>query len=183
MTLEEAFNALNAQLIQINTELNSTNLKIDNVNNNITTIISQINLLNKDLSAGFVNLSQGLNTLITLVDFSNQVLIHQTKQNDTIICNLSEISKNTCSILNESHIQTKTQKDILDNIEKLRKMYEITNADSALELKNLDELQTRIEKCCPKPPEPIVCQPVKCELNSKLGEKPKPNFKPLKPRE
>src|SRR5438876_5213172 len=75
------------------------------------------------LDSGFVNLSQGFANLITLQNYANQALAHQADQNDTIICVLEQISRNTCNLLNEAHTQTGLQVGIRENTGTLLELF------------------------------------------------------------
>ncbi len=117
-------------------------------------------------------LSDGFDTLITLGTYTNEALAHNAKQNDTIICILEHISRHTCGIWNEAHMQTALQTIIKDNIVLLADLYAATHAEAALERQKFEALRRQIEECCPPPtPEP-VCRYEKCKAPGPLREPP-----------
>jgi chaperonin cofactor prefoldin len=107
----------------------------------------------------FFHLLQAINSklghLVTLGQYSDLALSQNAKQNDTIICILEHISKNTCELLNQSVVQTKLQTEMQKDIDALEAMYETVHADAALERERLQALKQQIEECCP-PSEPEV---------------------------
>ncbi len=185
-SINDVFN----ELVQMNTNLNQVNNKLtqlhtDNVSliNGINTVNSSVSIVNNTLNNGFSNLATGLQAMIILQNFTNQALVHNDKQNDTIICELQKISQNTCRILNESHLQTGLQTSINANIEEVTEMYGHANSEAALAFNKLAELKNKIGKCCPPEPPKPVCINEPCKLESKLGEGPKVDYNPYKPRE
>jgi hypothetical protein len=104
----------------------------------------------------------GVDQLVSLQSFANSALVHQIRQNDTIICLLRQIADNTCRILNEEHVQTGLQTEIAADADTLAALYSATHADAALAHGRELALQAQIEACCPpSEPEP-ACQPKEC---------------------
>ena len=60
-----------------------------------------------------------LGHLVTLSQYADLALSQNAKQNDTIICILEHISKNTCELLNQSVVQTKLQTEMQKDIDAL----------------------------------------------------------------
>jgi hypothetical protein len=111
-------------------------------------------------------------TLVTLGQYTNLALSQNAKQNDTIICILEHISKNTCELLDQSAMQTKLQAEMQTDVEALEGMYETVHADAALERERLRALKKQIEECCPPPqPEP-ACKYAPCPAPNPLPEPP-----------
>ncbi len=106
--------------------------------------------------------------------YTNEALFHNAQQNDTMICLLEQISKNTCGILNEAVVQTRLQTAIKINSQLLADLYAATHADAALERQRLEQLQAQIEQCCPPTPLPPACTDKPCDKPNRLGKPPKP---------
>jgi hypothetical protein len=73
------------------------------------TKLDQIRTSLVDINA---TLTTGFNNLVTLGQYTNQALHHNDQQNDTIICILEHIAKNTCELLNQSALQTALQTEM-----------------------------------------------------------------------
>jgi hypothetical protein len=110
--------------------------------------------------------------LVTQGDYTNQALSQNAKQNDTIICILEHISKNTCELLNQSVIQTRLQTSMDKGVTALADMYATVHPDAALERERLEALKRQIEKCCPPPRHEPPCHYAPCPAPKPLGEPP-----------
>ena len=122
-------------------------------------------------------LATDFSQLIALTSYTNQALYHNDLQNDTIICILEKIAKNTCDLVNQSHLQTELQAIIQKNTTGLAGMYASAHAEAALALERERALRQEIEKCCPpKPPTP-PCQEQQCATSKPIG--PPPNLNVL----
>ena len=128
-------------------------------------------------------LHQGFSTLITLGIYTNQALYHNSEQNDTMICMLEQISRNTCQLVNQAYLQTALQTAIEKSTEELAELYTATHAEAALTREREEALRQEIEKCCPpKPPEP-VCRYERCPSpKDQLPEPPKVDQQDPRPK-
>ena len=123
-------------------------------------------------------LTAGLSALINIGNYTNQALYENAKQNETIICILEHISRNTCGILTEAHVQTGLQKTMEKSTSLLAELYAATHADAMLTHEKMAALKQQIEECCPPRPEPPACTYHPCEEPKPLPE-PRPE-KPLR---
>jgi len=99
-------------------------------------------------------------------------LYQNALQNDTIICVLEKISKQTCELLNQSCLQTPLQTAIEDNTTTLAELFAATHAEAALTRDREQALRDQLEKCCPPtPPEPC-CRYETCPAPGPLPEPP-----------
>lgn len=117
-------------------------------------------------------LATGFGQLVTQGQYTNQALSQNAKQNDTIICILEHISKNTCELLNQSVIQTRLQTDIDKGESALADMFATVHPDAALERERLRALRAQVERCCPPPKPEIPCNYAKCPAPPPLGNPP-----------
>jgi hypothetical protein len=162
---------------------------INHVKDNTATIISRLDDVNGKLDTVNANLQTveqlllwGFQQLITLGQYTNQALFHNDQQNDTMICQLQQISVNTCCICNETHAQTPLQEAIKTAIRKLACLYASTHGDAALTLEREEELRRQIEACCPPEPPPPACVERPCSTPKPLDEKPPRTEPPPKVR-
>jgi hypothetical protein len=110
--------------------------------------------------------------LVTLGQYTDLALSQNAKQNDTIICILEHISKNTCELLNQSVVQTKLQTEMQTDLDALEAMYETVHADAALERERLSALKQQIEECCPPPQPEAACKYAPCPAPKPLPDPP-----------
>ncbi len=122
-------------------------------------------------------LQWGFSQLITIGNYTNQALYHNNQQNDTIICILEHISKNTCDLVTEAHIQTGLQTTIKNNTTTLAELYEATHAEAALARQKLIALNKKIEECCPPDVPPPACRYEPCP-----APRPPSEPRPVDPR-
>ncbi|MCW5979795.1 MAG: hypothetical protein KIT09_17070 [Bryobacteraceae bacterium] len=167
-------------------ELKGANARLDGVNGRLDDVKGKLDALKAATDAvrasvDSVNgtLQQGFKTLITLGVYTNQALFHNSQQNDTMICMLEQISRNTCHLVNQSYLQTELQTAIKKATETLAALYAATHAEAALAREREEALREQIEKCCPpKPPEP-VCRYERCRAPEPLREPPRVEERPI----
>lgn len=167
-TVTDVFN----QLVLVNGKLSQVEVN--------TSLMANLNM---SINTGFTATVGRLDMLAAINVEAVKLLFHQTQQMDTIICMLDQISRNTCSILNELTVQTKLQTTMAKDVSVVRYIAEVSNSGAALELARHQELTAKIEQCCPPPqPEPACkydpCQRPRPADTPKLPEKPS---QPLKP--
>ena len=159
------------QLVAANNRLEAIKGNLLDVKAATDAVKTAVNQVNSTLNTGF-------SELVALGTYANQALSQNAKQNDTIICILEHISKNTCELLNQSVIQTRLQTEMEKDIDALAAMYETTNAGAALERERLEALKHQIERCCPPPkPEP-PCHYAPCPAPPKLPDPPRVGTQP-----
>lgn len=126
------------------------------------------------LGDGFANLANGIAGVQARLDLSNALQRYQILQNQTIICLLDKIARNTCDILTEEDQQTRLQKAIADDVDALRHMEATVHPDAALVLQRALEAKKEAERCCP-PPKPVPrCSFEPCPAPPKLDAKDPP---------
>jgi hypothetical protein len=142
-TLNDAYNQLvtaNAQLTTLHGDLQSVNTSVQGTTAAVDT--------------GFAQLS-------TLVTYTNQLLTHEIQQNDTIICNLAKIARQTCELVNQAVLQTAAQQAMREELADVKQLYELANPAAGIEQHRLEALESRLEECCPPtlPAPPCVYEP------------------------
>jgi hypothetical protein len=164
------------QLVAANNRLEDIKGDLVDVKGAVNGVTAAVNVVNGTLINGF-------NQLVTLGQYTNLALFHNDQQNDTIICLLEHISRNTCALLNQAALQTAAQLEMESDIDALESMFATVNAGAALEAKRLHALKEQIEKCCP-PEKPVPpCEFVPCPAPKPIGPPPQVgDTKPKPPR-
>ena len=88
---------------------------------------------------------------------TNATLLHISQQADAMICALEAISRNTCAIHNEAHIQTGRQTVIAAAETALLDITRSVNPAAALDFDRREDQRRATEACCPPPVDPPVC--------------------------
>jgi hypothetical protein len=161
------------QLVAANNRLEAIKGNLLDVEAATDAVKFAVNQVNSTLTTGF-------GQLVTQGDYTNKALSQNAKQNDTIICILEHISKNTCELLNQSVIQTRLQTSMDKGATALADMYASVHADAALERERLQALKDQIEKCCPPPRPEVPCHYTECPAPPPLGDPP--DVRPQEPR-
>jgi hypothetical protein len=152
-------------------QLVAANNRLEAIKGNLVDVKGAVNDVNATLKNGF-------NQLVTLGQYTNQALYHNDQQNDTIICLLEHISKNTCALLNQAALQTAAQLEMECDIDALESMFATANPGAALEAKRLHALKEQVEKCCPPPKPAPPCEFAPCPAPKPIGPPPKVGNKP-----
>lgn len=129
------------------------------------------------LSSGFATMASGFEGVHQRQDISNQILVFQARQLQTVICVLENISRNTCALVNTSDAQLRQQTEATESVGALRHMYATANPDAALVLSRADEDAARMAKCCPDKPVPPPCTYQACD-DARLPQPGKPTDSP-----
>ena len=164
-------NALNTVNATLNTKLTDLKNATDAVRASTDQVRTAVQHVDNTLNVG-------LSSLINIGNYTNQALFENARQNDTIICILEHISRNTCAILTEAHLQTGLQKSMEKSTSLLAELYATTHADAMLAHEKMAGLKAQIEECCPPKPIPPACVYEPCKAPPPLPE-PKPE-KPLR---
>ncbi len=150
-------------------QLQLANQKLDTLNTDMVALKASTDGVHQAVNQTNAILANGFTQLIALGQYTNQALYHNDQQNDTMICILEHISKNTCELLNQSVVQTRLQTDMEKDIDALRDMYATVNAAAALELERLHKLKKEIEKCCPPEVPRPPCNYAPCATTPPIG--------------
>ena len=143
-------------------ELVLANQQLGNINTGIAAVKASTDAVKASVDQVNSTLISGFGQLVAIGQYTNQALYHNDQQNDTIICILEHISKNTCALLNQAVIQTRLQTELEKDIDGMEAMFATANPGAALELKRLEKLKEQIEKCCPPPQPEVPCRYAPC---------------------
>ena len=168
-----AINAANGKLDTVHGDLVGVTTRLDGTNSRLDDVKGKLDTLNKSVQDVNTTLSWGFGQLITIGNYTNQALAQNAAQNDTMICILEHISKNTCALLNEAHTQTGLQTTMRNNTTLLADLYAATHAEAALTRQREEALRKQIEECCPPEVPPPPCDYGPCPAPKPLGEPPR----------
>jgi hypothetical protein len=171
--------AVNNNTTAINNNTTAIGGKLDAVNAELATLDGQLNALNTSIQAVDADVQKvqqlllwGFEQLITLGKYTNQALLQNDLQNDTMICALQQVAVNTCGIWNEAHIQTDLQKEIKAATRKLAFLFAATHTEALFALEQDEELRKKIEACCPPKPAVPVCAESPCPAPPQFDQQP-----------
>jgi len=150
------------QLVAANGELSQIDLGIQTVNTSVQAVDTDVQATTAAVTAGF-------SQLYTIANYTNQLLLYQIQQNDTMVCYLEKITRQTCALLNEAALQTAAQQAMREDLDDLRQLYELANPAAAVEQARLEALKAQVEKCCPPP---VPTPPCKFEPCKQPGDIP-----------
>jgi hypothetical protein len=159
VTANAALQQLHVDLVDISTQTKAVNTSIGEVNATLTT--------------NFASVLSALSTLVQLNQYECSALFHISDQDNTIICNLEKISKQTCELVSFAALQTRSQNEIERATRHLLEVAKIAEPAAALEVLRTEEMERRMAECCPHKEPPPACTYVACaEPRSELGPPP-----------
>jgi hypothetical protein len=151
-----------------------TNDRLDNLNAKVDEVNAQLDGLTQVLAVGLANLSQGLGLVIDRQDVTNHLLDANREQNDTIICWLAAIADVLCRSLHRQNTQVELQRELVKDLARLTAVTELAHPRETLDVSHRDDLDARIEACCPPEPE----RPEDCYDACRT-----PDFRPRQPKD
>jgi N-methylhydantoinase A/oxoprolinase/acetone carboxylase beta subunit len=156
--------------------LNGANSRLDNIKSAVDNVTTAVNATTAAVNSAATQITAALNAgfaqLVSLGQYTNQALYHLSQQDDTIICALENISRNTCNLVTQSVIQTTLQERIAHSTGKLSELYASVHAEAALQRHRMEELREEIERCCPPEKPPPACTYQPCALAGQLPPPP-----------
>ena len=164
-SLDDAFN-----------QLKIANQHLTAIDNDLQTVNASVQVVGTDVQATTAAVQTGFSELYSLLNYTDQLLLYEIAQNNTIICYLAKIAQQTCALLNEAALQTAAQQAMREDLADLKQLFALANPAAAVEQHRLEALEEKIEKCCPPPvPEP-PCKFARCE---EPGPIPQPSGSPV----
>ena len=163
------------QLVAANGELSQIDLGIQTVNTSVQAVDTDVQATTAAVQAGF-------SQLYTIANYTNQLLLYQIQQNDTMVCYLEKITRQTCALLNEAALQTAAQQAMREDLDDLKQLYELANPAAAVEQHRLEALKAQVEKCCPPPVPAPPCKFEPCKQPGDVPPPPRPQEPPPPPQ-
>jgi hypothetical protein len=148
------------------------------VGTDVNNVKTSVDAVDTTLDQGFSVLTADNQVIANELHQIDTTVLHLAAQNDTIICSLSKIAEEICTLINEAAKQTALQQRIADDARALRQMYATTNPAAALELARADAVEQRIDACCPPSQPTPPCRFEPCPAPAPLKEEPVPSQVP-----
>src|SRR5216684_1944506 len=116
-SLEDVANEIKAILEDVRNNTNTIKGHTNSIKANTDTIVTQLGQLDTDVKSGFTNLALGLQVLIALGMQENLLSAENNKQNETIICWLTNIANTLCDVKHNTDREVALQTDISATLE------------------------------------------------------------------
>lgn len=179
-SIGDVANDVKALLEDLKANTQQTSDNTGTIINQLTQLDIKVGQVNNTAQLGFTNLAQGLVVLIQLGIQNNDLLASNDKQNQTIICWLDHIAHVLCDIKHNTDTEIKLQREMSTTLEHVDDILELVHAREAMEVMNQNEIEKRLDECCPKE-EPV---PQPCFENCASPTLPdyhsvKPDWKPI----
>ena len=131
----------------------------------LTDVYNQLVAINTNLEDLEIQLSE----LNSGVSYATGALYHLALQDDTMICLLEKIGRILCANLNEAAFQSECLRSLRSSVGDLVQDYESEHPRGAMERQRFEELERRLDKCCPPPEREPVCVWEPCGAPDPLG--------------
>ena len=172
-SIQDVADQINARLDQV----------VTNTGDNVTVskdIRSRLDQTNNLLAQGFVNLGQGLFAILEVQKSALNLLDHNRKQNDTIICELVHANDLLCKIMNKLGDQVRLTQSLVVSVDRIEGIEERAHGAEAGDYDRDKALEKKIEVCCPPKPHPVDPCPKPCEAAEFRPRQPEGgDWKPL----
>ena len=86
----------------------------------------------------------------------NKLLSDNNKQNDVIICWLTNIANTLCDVKHNTDKEVKLQSDLVETLHHIDDIESLVHAREAVETLNKNALKKQMEECCPPEEEPVL---------------------------
>lgn len=165
---------INANLVTVHNDLTGLTQRSDETN-------AWLGELRQLVADGLASISTGISGLQVRQDLTNQLLFVLLQQQKAVICNLEEISRNTCTLVNQSTRQTALQEGMAEALSSLQYMFATANPDAALSYARHQEERRRLEACCPPPERTDPCAYERCQAPELPPERQLERYKGFHP--
>jgi hypothetical protein len=155
-SLGDVANQILDSLNQIQGNTSATAVNTNQIKGDTAVIRNELNAIEGTLVAGFANTEQGLFAILEQSKQTNSLLMEEVQQNNTIICWLTTIAEELCTILRLTAREVELQHDISEGLEFLNDITGLVHAREAVEVHRLERVEEKVDKCCPEPVKPVV---------------------------
>ena len=171
-SIQDVADQINARLDQVNTHTANTAQNTADILTQSIQTNTRLGQIDNTLSVGLSNLSQGLFALLQVQVVALELLDHNRKQNDTIICELLNSNGLLCRILRKLDRQVDLSEDELKAVERMEGIFERAHSSEAGDYDRDFALRRRMEACCPPKPEPEEPCPEPCKAPTYKEHRP-----------
>ncbi len=148
-SIQDVADQINARLDQVATNTANTAQNTADIRNELVQTNSRLSQIDNTLAVGFSNLSQGLFALLQVQLAALDLLDHNRKQNDTIICELVNSNELLCNITRKLGRQLRLSEASLKSVERIEGITERVHCCEAAEYDRNRDLIRKMEECCP----------------------------------
>lgn len=171
-SIQDVADQVNAKLDQINQHTSDTVTIGNQIRGELVTANSKLDSLDTHLQAGVQNLANGLLAIWELQKVANAILGHQSDQNDTIICLLENTNEILCGMTRKMTRQLELESRLVTSLSRVEGIMERTDPAAAGDYDRLAAVQRELAACCPPPETELERCPENC---------PHPEMHPYKP--
>jgi hypothetical protein len=165
---------------QINARLDLVATNTKQTAQNTANILAVSKDMHDTLDAGFANLSQGLSALMKVQLAALDLLDHNRKQNETIICELVNSNQLLCNVMRKLGHQLQVSEASLKSTKRIEGIFERIHCCEAVDYDRNSDLIREIRECCPPEAMPEEQCPEVCETPTYRGRKrSEVDWKPL----
>lgn len=157
-SLQDVANQILGVLNQVQTNTASSASTEVQIKADTTDIKNKLDTIESTLQFGFLAVEQGLFAILEQEKETNSLLIAEVAQNKTIICWLTNIADLLCRIMRKTNTEVELQTEMRDVLEHLKRIEELVHSEETIEVQRQEQLELKIEECCPPPVPPVeVC--------------------------
>jgi hypothetical protein len=157
-SIADVANDIKGLLDDVKNNTNQTNVEINTLNSEVNTLIGKVDTLIGVDQIGFANLSSGLGVVIDRLQEANHLLDANRRQNDTIICWLTNIANVGCEQLRVLQAQAALQRSMDAHLGRLESIAHLVHAREYVQVLENEATNARIDACCPpETPDPGPC--------------------------
>jgi hypothetical protein len=179
-SIQDVADQINARLDQVATNTANTAQNTADIRNELVQTNSRLSQIDNTLGVGFANLSQGLFALLQVQLVALDLLDHNRKQNDTIICELVNNNELLCNIMRKLGHQLRLSEASLKTVERIAGITERVHCCEAAEYDRNRDLIRKVEECCPPEQVPEEKCPEVCKTPTFRERQPSgQDWKPL----
>ncbi|MGL5859347.1 MAG: hypothetical protein ACRC35_13260 [Angustibacter sp.] len=157
-SVQDVADQINNKLDEIVVNTASTVAVATDIRTETQTLNGKVDTLDGHLQSGLSNLAVGLFAVWEVEKAQLVEQRHHTQQNDTVICLLENANELLCGITRKLTTQLELSRGLLESTRRLEGIAERAEPAAAGDYDRLQEIEHRIEVCCPpERPEPEPC--------------------------
>jgi hypothetical protein len=150
------------QVVQTNLRLDQVHTDLERLHEDAEGVVGAVESVDATLRRGFTE-------LIELGALTTRTLVHISQQTDAVICALENVSRNTCTTVNQGDRIARASAETAQAGVALRELFRLSHADAAVAFDGQVELRRRVEECCPPEEEPPPCTYERCQAPKSLS--------------
>ena len=179
-SLTDLANDINNTLTQIKTNTQNSAATEATIEGDTSDIRNTLHTLVTVDQTDLASISNGIAAMIDQQKATNTLLDYERRQNDTIICWLTNIANVLCQSLHVQQQQLNVESRMAGSLSEIKEILELVHGSAAVEVMRMRKLQHEIEVCCPpQKPDPAPCFQPCSEPKFKPYDPQVPDYRPL----